>query len=475
MTDDALRHQRRYASLSWASFHFARDPYGALIVVYLFGPYFATQVIPDPVKGQEIWGYINTLSAIVAAALAPFFGAIADKAGRRKPWIAVFVVATALPLALLWFARPGEQGVAIMLAIVALSVAGTAVSFSVVFHNAMLPSVVAYERLGRVSGIGLALGNVAALLLLVAILYAFALPASGLPGVDWVPEAPLFGLDAAASEPDRIVGPIMAVWLLLFSLPFFLFTPDRGASGLSSVQAVRRGLGDLWQTVRHLRRYKNIAVYLFARMIYNDAVVALFMFSMIYASGLFGWGAAERLIIGIIFTLLAIGGAILGGKLDDRIGSKKTLLITIVGNTIVILVILSITPTTILFIPVDGLDEPLWDLPLLNTRAEVLYLSIALSFAIFVPAAMTASRTMLARIAPPGEITKFYGLYALSGELTVFLGPLLVAVVTGLFASQRAGMASITILLVISFVSMLFVREERGASHDAATATRTGA
>lgn len=458
---NADQRQERRAQFGWASFHFARDPYAALIVIYLFGPYFATQVIPDPVRGQELWGYINVFASVVAAVLAPFFGAIADKAGRRKPWIAVFVAATVLPVALLWYAQPGEQGLGITAIAVALAVAGTAVSFSVVFHNSMLPSVVSYERLGRTSGFGLALGNLASLLLLVTMLYAFALPASGLFNVSWLPDQPLLGLDTATHEPDRIVALVTAGWFLLLSIPFFLLTPDGHGTGVSARQAIRRGLADIWYTLRRLRHYRNIAIYLLARMAYNDAVVAIFAFSMIYASGTFGWGPAERLLVGIIFTVVAIGGSLLGGKVDDRIGSKKTLIGTIIGVAIVLVLAISFTPGSLFFIPMDGLDRPVWDFPYFRTLPEILYLSVSLLSAVLLPAAMTASRTMLARIAPAREITKFYGLYALSGELTAFVGPLLVAVFTGIFASQRAGMAAILILLAAALVGMLFVREER--------------
>lgn len=453
-----------HASVAWASFHFGRDPYAALIVVYLFGPYFATQVIPDPVRGQQLWGYINVASGIVAAVLAPFFGAIADTAGRRKPWLMVFVAVAVVTIAPLWFARPGEEGLAIVVTTIALALAGSAVSFSVVFHNAMLPSVAPYERLGRVSGLGLAFGNAASIILLCTILYAFALPATGLLDFDWIPDAPLLGLDAGASEPDRIVAPIMALWLLVFTLPFFLRTPDASDAGLSASQAVRRGLADLWRTLRQLRQYKNIVVYLVARMFYNAAVVALFMFSMIYASGLFGWQAAERLLIGIIFNVLAVGGSLLGGRVDDWIGSKKALLITIVGHAVVLAVIVSITAGSVLFIPFEGLDRPVLNGPFFSTPAELVYLCVSLPIAFLLPAAMTSSRTMLARIAPRDEITKFYGIYALSGELTDFIGPLTVAVFTGVFASQRAGMASILLLLISAFALMLLVREERASS-----------
>lgn len=456
----------RLGQVSWALFEWARNPYYILIVIYIFGPYFSTEVIGDPVRGQAIWGYINGFAGAVTACLAPFLGAIADKVGRRKPWIGAFVIMMFPAILMLWYAVPGEEGPGILTVAVALAIAGTGSAFSEVFHNAMLPSIVPYPRLGALSGLGLSLGNAGALVILVAMLYGFALPASGL--LDWpvLPDHVLFGLDTSTFEHDRISAPIAAVWLLVFSLPLFLFTPDRAGTGTGAAQAVREGLSDVWATVRRLKHYRNIALYLGARMLFNDGKVAIMTFGMIYASGVFGWGGAERLMVGVFLTVFAVAGGLIGGWLDDLFGSKKAILFTIGGNSIALLVAISITPTTILFLPFDGLSDPVWSFPYFQTLPEIVYLLTSVLFALFITSAYANSRTMLARIAPETEMTKFFGLYALSGQVTTFIAPILVAFFTDFFVSQRIGMASILILLVGGFVLMFWVKEERSAPHD---------
>lgn len=446
---------------SWALFEWARNPYYILIVIYIFGPYFSTEVIGDPVRGQEVWGYINGFAGAVTACLAPFLGAIADRVGRRKPWIAAFVVMMFPAICLLWFAQPGDSNLGIVTVAIALTIAGTGSAFSEVFHNAMLPSIVPYPRLGSLSGWGLSLGNAGALVILVAMLYAFALPATGVFDWSFLPDTVMFGLDTETFEHDRISAPIAAIWLLLFAWPLLAFTPDRAGTGVSARDAVRAGLSDVLRTVRSLRHYRNIAIYLAARMLFNDGKVAIMTFGMIYASGVFGWGGAERLLVGIFLTVFAVAGGVIGGWLDDMFGSKRAIVFTIGGNMVALLAAISITPTSMFFVEMDGLDQPVWAFPFFQTVPELVYVGISVLFALFITSAYANSRTLLARIAPETEMTKFFGLYALSGQVTTFIAPILVAFVTGLYASQRAGMASILVLLGGGLALMAFVRETR--------------
>ena len=460
-------HASTLGQVSWALFEWARNPYYILIVIYIFGPYFTAEVIGDPIRGQEIWGYINGFAGLITASLAPILGAIADKVGRRKPWIGTFIGLMVPAILLLWLAVPGDAAVGIVAIAVALAVAGTGFAFTEVFHNAMLPSVVPYQRLGTVSGWGLALGNGGALLLLGALLYAFALPASGVLTWGWLPDKVMFGLDTEMFQQVRIAAPITAVWLVLFALPLFFFTPDQAGSGTTARQAVKQGIADVWKTIRRVLEYRNIAIYLLARMFFNDGKVAIMTFYMIYATGIFDWGEAERLMVGVFLTVFAIAAGFIGGWLDDIVGSKKAIIFCIAGNFVALLAAVSITPTTIFFIEFDGLGEPVWQFAFFQTLPEIAYLCVSVLFALFITSAYANSRTLLARVAPEQEMTKFFGLYALSGQVTVFIAPIMVAFATGFFQSQRIGFASILILLGIGVVLMFFVKEERAKSADA--------
>ena len=127
--------------LSWAAFEWARNPYVILVTIYIFAPYFSTTIVGDPVKGQGLLGYTNAISGFLIALLAPFLGAIADKSGRRKPWIMVFVAIMVPAIYLLWFAEKGGGGIGIYPTLGLIIVIAIMFEFSAVFHNAMLPSI----------------------------------------------------------------------------------------------------------------------------------------------------------------------------------------------------------------------------------------------------------------------------------------------------------------------------------------------
>ena len=447
--------------LSWAVFEWARNPYVLLVTIYIFAPYFSNVVVGDPVRGQAIWGNINGIAGFVIACLAPILGAIADSGGRRKPWLAAFVGVMAPATFLLWWAMPGETGLSVTTIALLIVVISIAFAFSEVFHNSMLPSVAPNERIGFLSGLGLALGNAGGLLILCFMLYAFMLP--GRVGWSFIPDQALFGLDVGAHENSRIAGPIAGVWLFLFTLPLMLFTPDRvRRQGPGMIEAVRQGGARVVKTVRQLKHYRNVATYLIARMFYNDGQTAILVFGGVYAAGVFQWDALTLTIYGIVLSVFAVGGGFFGGWLDDTFGSRAAILISIGGTAVGVLLAVSITPTELFFfVPWDPNAPPVWDLPFFATVPELLYVGVVIIVAICITAAYANSRTMLARLAPASKMSEFFGLYALSGTATAFLGPALVGIATAWFHSQRAGFASVLLLLGIGLALILFVKEER--------------
>ncbi len=286
-----------------------------------------------------------------------------------------------------------------------------------------------------------------------------------LPGkVDWgfIPEKALFGLDTSAFEQDRITGPIAALWLAVFALPLFLFTPDRARGSLGALAAVRAGFRQLWHTIQELRRYRNVATYLGARMIYNDGKTAVLVFGGVYAAGVFGWDSLTMTVYGIVLSVFAVFGGFVGGWLDDTFGSKRAILISIGGTSLGLILAVSITPDELFFVvPWDRAAPKLWTLPFFATVPELTYIGVVTLVAVFITAAYANSRTMLARIAPPEMMTEFFGIYSLSGTSVAWIGSFTVRWFTEAFSSQRIGFASILIFLLLGLVGMLFVREER--------------
>ena len=443
---------------SWAFGQMARDPAYILIIIYIFLPYFSNTVIGDPVKGQAWIGYLQGASGILVAMTIPFLGAIADKDGRRKPWVMGSVLAIALATGSLWWITPESGSFSIFFGMFLFFVIYSAFPITEAFHNAMLSSIVPANKAGLISGLGYSSGNMSGLILMLFVLFAFAMP--GVQPWPFLPDQPWFGIDQANFEHDRLVGPLCAIWMLIFTLPVLLFTPDGEPSVRSFRESAREGVQDLLLTVRQVKHYSNIARYLLARMFYNDGMVAVLTFAGIYASGVFGWGSIDLLIFGLVSSFSAMIGAVLGGLLDDWLGSLKTLRFVTILNALALISLVSVTSDSIWFvIPVS--TEPVWDFPYFSTVSELYYLANNQFFALVFVTNLGASRTLMARISPPDMTSQFFALFGLSSTVTVFVGPLLVATVTSITDSARMGIASLALLIIAGSMMLLTVKDER--------------
>jgi UMF1 family MFS transporter len=439
----------RRAVVSWLLFDWAAQPFFTLVTTFVYAPYFATHVTPDAARGQELWGYATAAAGLTIALMSPVLGAIADSAGRRKPWIAVFGALLVIGSALLWLGRPGDAAV-IPLVLAAFAIGTIGAEFATVFNNAMMPVLVPPERIGRLSGTGWAIGYVGGMVSLVLTLgFLAASPETGrtLLGV-----APLFGLDPASHQGDRVAGPLSAIWFMVFVLPMFIFTPDHVAKRPIGV-AVGHGLATLRTTLAELPRHPRIAWFLLANMIYTDGLIALFAFGGIYAAGTFGWSTIEIGIFGILLTITGTLGAWLGGKLDDRFGPRTVIIGSLILLIAVATAILSIGRDHVAFViavtppqPGDGLYA---------STPERLYVAIGLFIGLCAGPVQAASRSLLIRLAPEERIAQFFGLFALSGKVTSFMGPLMVGLVTGLTASQKPGMAVLVAFFAIGLALLV--------------------
>ncbi|MCG8510744.1 MAG: MFS transporter, partial [Rhodospirillales bacterium] len=367
-------------------------------------------------------------SAFAIAISGPVLGAVADHAGRRKPWIGLFTSLCVILTALLWFAEPDASF--IFYALVLAALANFAFEMGVVFYNAMLPDLAPPNRLGRLSGWAWGLGYAGGLACLVVGLVLFVQP-----------DPPLFGLDKEVAEPVRMTTLLVAAWFGLFSLPFFAWTPDTPSSGLTLRESVGKGLSTLAATLKQVRKYKQIARFLLARMIYTDGLNTLFAFGGIYAAGTFGMTFQEIMIFAIGLNVTAGLGAASFAWIDDWLGSKRTILISVAALTVL-------------------------GAAMLIIESKTLFWAYGLALGVFVGPAQAASRSLMARMAPEHLRAEMFGLYAFSGKATAFLGPALLGTVTAAFASQRAGMATILAFFIVGGLLMLWVREpksERGA------------
>jgi UMF1 family MFS transporter len=414
------------ALAAWCLYDWANSAFPTVVITFVFAAYFTEVVAADRDSGTAMWANGQSLSAILIAVLSPCLGAVADRTGRRKPWILGFSVLCILATASLWFVRPDPAYAALAVILVALGNLGF--ELGITFYNALLPELVAKQWIGRLSGWAWGLGYAGGLSCLILSLVFFVQA-----------DPPPFALDPAQAEHVRAVAPFAAAWMLLFVLPLFLFVPDLPRRGPPLLAAVREGLQTLWHTFRRIRDYRDIARFLIANMLYIDGLNTLFSFGGIYAAGQFGMAIDEVLFFGILLNISAGIGAVGFAWLDDYLGAKPTILISL-GALILLC-------TAILLV-----------------RDKTWFYALGILIGLFLGPAQAASRSLMARIAPPEMRGEFFGLFALSGRLTSFLGPILVGWVTFLAASQRLGMAMILPFLIVGALILLTVDVRRTAS-----------
>jgi MFS transporter, UMF1 family len=441
-SDSAVRPASLAGQIAWAACDGARSPYNVLVNIFVFAAYFSTVVIPDPVRGQTVWSFVSSGAALLVALGAPVLGAIADAGGRRKPWLVGCLVLGAPSMAALWFATPHMSSglIWIMLALVG----GTlCFEYSNVFCSAMLPNVAPPGRVGFLSGLGYSLGNLFGIVLFVFYLLAWGRTAH-----------PLFGLDVAAHEPERAVGVLAAIWLVLFYIPMFILTPDSPATNRRIPQAVRDGFASLIHTLSRLRSYRNTTVFLVARLLYNEGFVVMMLFTSVVAAGVLHWTAPMLVAMGLLNSVVATLSGLFAGWLDHRIGTKAATMLFVAGCLVANVVVCSLTPDTVFFVRLQGAAVA-HSGGLFPGLPNKVFLVTQNLMAFFVTGGLATSRTLMAKLSPREMLTEFFGLYAVSGNATSFVGPLTIGVVTAAFASQRAGVAVGIVFLLAGLLLMI--------------------
>jgi UMF1 family MFS transporter len=402
---------------------------------------------------------ISTLYGLLTAATAPFLGAMIEQYGPRKPMLGVTLAVMVPALLALWWAMPAG-GLPLVVTSALLVVLGVAYNWGDVLSNSLLGRAAGAVpgRAALISGLGYAVANGLSVALLVFMLWGMVLPGQ----VDWpgVPHAPLFGLDPARNEPSRISGPLSAAVMLLGAVPFFLWTPDAVRTGRSWMASLKAGIAMLRDIFGDLRGHRDIALYLGGRLLYNDGMTALLVFGGLLAAGLMKWGALEMLAYGISLSIFGVVGGLAAPWFDRVLGPRKAVQLEIAGSLLVLLCTLGMGREKILYFwSYDpAAHAPIWNGPLFRTAPELIYLGLGLMIAVFVTAQYASSRTLLIRLCPRDKTAAFFGLYALSGTCTVWLGSLLVALATAVFKSQVGGFAPIAALLLAGFCVLFLVK-----------------
>lgn len=408
---------------AWALYDWANSAFTTLVVTFIYSTYFTRAMAPDELTGTAWWSRAVALSAVLTALLSPILGAAADRGGARKRFLAATTALCVAGTAALAFVPPGLPNAALV-ALALYVLADWAFETGYTFYNAFLPTIASPARIGRVSGYGWGLGYIGGLVCMAVALVGFVQP-----------DTPWFGMSKEGGWNVRATNLLVAGWYLAFALPLFFFVPEQRAGKVTvDVGGTFRALG---ATIRSLGRYREVVKFLLARLIFNDGLVTVFAFGGIYAAGTFGMSLSEVILFGIALNVASGLGALAFGYLDDRIGGKKTIMLTLVA--------LSLATALAVWAP------------------DRTWLWIAgMAIGLFVGPNQSASRSLMGRFVPERHQAEFFGFFQFSGKATSFLGPILLGTVTQLAGSQRAGVATVLAFFIVGGVLLATVDEAKG-------------
>jgi UMF1 family MFS transporter len=415
-----MMNARSRAIGSWALFDFANSPFTTLVVTFVYATYFTQAIASDPIVGTALWSRGVTITAIIVALASPLLGALADRGGYRKLFVVISMLVCVGATSALYTVLPGQ----IVAALAIVVVANVAFEFTTVFYNAFLPDIAPAGRIGTISGWGWGLGYIGGLLALVVALVTLVQP-----------DVPWFGFSTEAGENIRATNLLVAGWFLVFSVPFMLWVHEDKSRVSRSDRIVREAYTQLRRTFTEIRKYAHVVRFLVAHLIYNDGLVTIFAFGGIYAAATFGFTLEEVLLFGIVINIFAGAGAVAMGYLDDRIGAKRTLSISLLGLIVATLLAMA--------------------------AGDKVWLWVAgIMIGIFAGPNQSASRSLLGRLVPKGMHNEFFGFFALSGKLTAFIGPFVLGLLTQMSGSQRVGVTIVVVLFVIGLVLLQGVAVE---------------
>lgn len=407
---------RRREVLSWCLYDFGSSAFNTLVLTFIYSLFFAQVVAPDYDTGTVWWTRAVNISALAVAMITPVLGAIADSSGRKKAFLVAFATQSIVFTVALFFVGADSA----LLALAVFVLANIGFEAANVFYWAFLPDVSDDDNIGRVSGFGFFLGYLGGLVSLVIALQMIE---------KWIPKTDHLNV--------RSTLLLVAGWFVLFALPMFMWVKQQKAAEPSTGNPLRVGFSRLFGTLRHARHYKEAGKLLAARMIYNDGLATIIAVAAIYLGAVFDMEMREVLTMAIGLNVFAGVGAFAFGFLDDRIGGKKTILISLV---------LLIVGTII------------------GTRVDTVggFWFAAAIIGLMLGPNQAASRSLLSKLVPDDKQAEFFGLYSFSGKVSSLLGPLVYGSVVARTGDHKLAMTSIIAFFVVGGILLLFVREREG-------------
>ena len=403
---------------NFALYDFANSAFTTIIITFIFATYFAKQIAPNPILGQSYWGWTIGITGFLVAIIGPIVGSFADKKNKIVFFIRCFSLLCILFTTLLWFSKPSQSYLLYTLVIV--GIANLFYELSLIFYNSLLKDISTSKNLGKSSGFGFALGYVGGIIILLISIKLFV-------DTDDLP----FGLIKEESQNIRAIALLVSIWFLIFSIPFLFFEIKENK------KKIKKGFSSNFSDLKKLLWKKKISTlgkFLIARMLYADGLNAIIVMGGIFAVGVFNLEIKDLLKLSILMNIAAFIGAFAGGMANDKYGSKVIIIFSLIG--------LIISSVAILF-----------------TFSVSTFFFLATINGLFIGPIQSASRVVITSMLNKNNQGKGFGLFATSGKLTSFIGPVLVSTVTFLTASQRIGFSAAIILLLSGLIILLNIRK----------------
>lgn len=426
---------------AWGLWDWGSAAFNAVITTFVFSVYITNKEFFGDDASTRL-GWALALAGVVVLLIAPVSGQRADRSGRRTFWLAVNTGLVVVISAALFFVKPEQDYLWLGLALLA---AGNIVfELAQVNYNAMLNDISTPRNVGRVSGLGWGLGYVGGIVLLLFVYFGLINPEEG-----------LFGVSDENAIDVRVTMLICAVWTVIFSIPLVLtFKDDKSLRGnreprvslLTSYKLLFGTIARLW------RHDRNTALFLLASAVFRDGLAGVFAFGGVLAANVFGFSAGDVIIFAVAANLVAGVATIAFGRLDDLIGPKRVIVLSLVSM---------IVAGTGVF--------------LLHDLGATMFWILGLTLCIFVGPAQSASRTFLSRLIPEGEEGEFFGLYATTGRMVSFMAPSLFATfivigaaVEGTTKAQAEHWGILGIVLVLLIGLLLVLKVKSAVNEDSA-------
>jgi UMF1 family MFS transporter len=439
----------------WMAFDWASQPFYTLGLTFIFGPYFAVvaaeyflsngmEASAADAQAQWIWSLGQTVAGLLIAFTAPFLGAFADNSGRKMPWIMFFSIVYVITTFMLWGLEP--DGTALIFMLIMFYVGFFAAESALNFVNAILPSLGNDEEVGRISGSGAAFGywgGVTSLFIMLLLL------AENDQGVTLLGNAPLFGLDPEMREGTRAVGPFIAIWYVIFIIPFFMYVRDDPKAEKKSTK-LGAVWGELITTLRSVFHRKSLLNFLVGSMFYRDALNALYAFGGVYAALVLDWQTIQIGVFGIIAAFAAAITTWLSGLADQRYGPKPVIRVSVWVLIGVSIIIVGMSREAIFGVPLaEGSGLP-----------DIIFYICGVCIGGAGGAVYAASRSMMVRHTHPDRPAEAFGLFALTGKATAFLAPALITLFTVMTGNNQLGFLPVIFLFLIGLFLLRWVNKD---------------